>query len=299
MTTSANSPTAIVQSGGGTAWTIPSQAALSTNDATFCNCSLAGGGAAFSEQLNSTAFGFAVPATAQIQGIQLDLYGAGATDGFSGIYESSLILRNAGANIGTDKGRGFTSLWPNTNGLIASFGGSADLWGASLTPAIVNSATFGFGLVIRNSNASNTRSGSVGYAVLTVTYLISASVTAADSQPADTVTVTSAVRLLAAAVVQQPADSLTGTLQGVLHLSVASALPLDGFGIAIDKGHVSASLSDALPVDTYLVSAQRGYGVAPDRNVTIVEIGPASLSLHESASASVILGEKAGTAVEV
>jgi hypothetical protein len=88
--------------------------------------------------LTCTDFGFTVPGGSTIDGIEV-LYTLTDSGGSAmrRLVESQLY---SSGNIGTVKSPG--SLWGNT-----TLGGAADVWGATLTPAIVNSMAFGVRLI--------------------------------------------------------------------------------------------------------------------------------------------------------
>jgi hypothetical protein len=88
--------------------------------------------------------GFSIPSSATILGVvvSLDTYLQGPS---SPATIASIALWQTGAQLGTAKTPG-TAL--TTSPTSYPFGSSADLWGASLTPAIVNDPTFGFAVSI-------------------------------------------------------------------------------------------------------------------------------------------------------
>ena len=85
-----------------------------------------------------------VPLAAEILGIELDIarYEGQSNDN---ITDSELKLYNGGTLIGDNKGE--APEW-STGMQTISYGGAADLWGATLTPAIVRDANFGAALSI-------------------------------------------------------------------------------------------------------------------------------------------------------
>jgi len=94
-------------------------------------------------QLTFTNLGFSIPATATILGVSVsaELVSQFATTSVL----SQVALWSAGAPLGTIKA-------PNTpfttSVLTEVYGNSTDLWGAALTPAIVNAAGFGFAMAV-------------------------------------------------------------------------------------------------------------------------------------------------------
>src|SRR5439155_16464010 len=115
---------------GTVAWTSPGNAQTS-NDG-YTTAAFANNGDA-SHFLKCTGFGFSVPSTASIRGIQVEWEYKNASGG--------TILDNAvrivkGGTIGTaDKASG--TGWPSTDAFVA-YGGAADLWSDSWTAADIN-----------------------------------------------------------------------------------------------------------------------------------------------------------------
>jgi hypothetical protein len=84
-------------------------------------------------------YGFAIPVTATILGIEVSAVLTSQNTTVATL--SQIALYSAGAAIGTTK----NPATPFTNiGVTQTYGSSTDTWGATLTPAIINSSTFGF-----------------------------------------------------------------------------------------------------------------------------------------------------------
>jgi hypothetical protein len=116
-------------------------------------------------------FGFAIPSTAIILGVELsaELVSQSA----SGATLSQVALWNSGGQVGTakDPGTNFT-----TTKTIQPYGSAGDSWGAALTPAIVNDPSFGFAM------AANTDTSRVFIGIpfqMTIYYTLSGSGTVA------------------------------------------------------------------------------------------------------------------------
>lgn len=94
------------------------------------------------QTLMSRGYGFAIPATAVICGIKVDIKKSrdglkdNVRDGFVKLVKNGTIV---GAN------RSKTIKWPK-NDSIVSYGGATDLWGTTWTPANINAANFGVAL---------------------------------------------------------------------------------------------------------------------------------------------------------
>lgn len=134
---------------GGATWTNASNITGTTG---FATVPLAVAGPSFSQYLKATGFGFAL-STNTLQGIQVN-----ATAKLSGpenigyVSVVATLLRN-GVAVGQTR---TATIFQSTN-ITLPFGSSTDLWGANLTSADLNSATFGvlFTATI-SSNASIT-----------------------------------------------------------------------------------------------------------------------------------------------
>jgi hypothetical protein len=89
--------------------------------------------------LEDKTFSFSIPSDAIVTGIQvyIERYKQAAAD----IRDYSIRLEINGSIVGSDHGTGNT-LWSNTESVVV-YGSPNDLWGLSLTPADVNSSTFG------------------------------------------------------------------------------------------------------------------------------------------------------------
>jgi hypothetical protein len=99
-----------------------------------------------------SANAFTVPSDATITGVVVEME-HNWTAGTSAPNYALMQLVQAAARIGTDKGgAGLTVPTPEQ---FTSYGGSGDLWGAALTPTIVNSSTFGVDCAVQ-SNATDT-----------------------------------------------------------------------------------------------------------------------------------------------
>jgi len=136
---------------GSVLWTDPQGAAAT--DTTTATVSPASRNA-FSNTLWLRDFGFTVPAGSTILGFlfTIDCTGSANNRHAWHVVRLQSSLGDAG-KFGDDKGGA-----PISSGYTTySFGGATDLWGAALTPEMVNSSNFGVGLkVIRTGTASTT-----------------------------------------------------------------------------------------------------------------------------------------------
>jgi hypothetical protein len=88
-----------------------------------------------------TNFGFSVPSNATICGVVATVKKKAANvNTLSTVFDNSVKLVKAGVVSGTNKA--LVGNWTTTNTAF-TYGGDADLWGLSLTPADVNASNFG------------------------------------------------------------------------------------------------------------------------------------------------------------
>jgi hypothetical protein len=127
------------------------------------------GNSAVSEYLQATDFDFAIPAGATINGIQVTIMRQSSSNsGNDSVQDWDLFLLKGGAIVGTDHASG--NDWP-TSMQPAAYGATNDLWGTTWTVAEINAANFGVALSVENES-NNTRTGSVDYIQVTVTYTL-------------------------------------------------------------------------------------------------------------------------------
>lgn len=112
-----------------------------------------------------TGFGLDIPPTATITGITVTLNWLGQNAG-TGILTSAELVYN-GAPYGVLKTPGTLNASVPTN---TPLGSSTDLWGAVLTPAIVNSPTFGCGFQITTQEVGSTDRSFLDWYIITVSY---------------------------------------------------------------------------------------------------------------------------------
>lgn len=96
-----------------------------------------------SDYLSITGFGFAIPVDATILGVVVEVEKANELP--TGVIDGGVRLVVGGAIGATN--RGLTSCWPEVDTYV-SHGSTTDLWGETLTPAVVNAANFGFAISV-------------------------------------------------------------------------------------------------------------------------------------------------------
>jgi hypothetical protein len=104
-----------------------------------------------SELLKATSYGFAVPSNATIVGIQVNVLRASSG---ASIVDTNIQLYKAGVLQAANRSAG--GVWINTSWGPNSYGGPADLWGTTWTPADINNSGFGAGIAARASGTADT-----------------------------------------------------------------------------------------------------------------------------------------------
>lgn len=170
-----NPGTAASVSFGSEVWANPNNA--KTEDATFASSSMTcePGVDDSTDQLLLTNFGFAVPSTATVVGVQVRIKRRGIT-AFANthVVDESIHLVKTGSSAGDNKAS--TSNWTNGTAEDAFYGGADDTWSVSLTPADVNAVNFGVSIfatgTTTNVNGGNpvTISANVDVVQVTVYY---------------------------------------------------------------------------------------------------------------------------------
>jgi hypothetical protein len=122
-------------------WNTPNQALVADTDEATLVFMLPD---ATSGILQVSEFGFSVPASATITGVTVRIVRFGNV---IQVQDSSVKLYAAGMAIGANRAALGMS-WP-TGSTPRDYGTVEDLWGANLTPAVVNASTFGAGISVR------------------------------------------------------------------------------------------------------------------------------------------------------
>lgn len=144
-----------VDRSGATAWTNPGN--ITADDASVASVSAA------SDYLVATGFDFsAIPDAANIVGVTVkvewqELTG-GTDDAFAQLQDDTSTL------VGSSK----TVADPGASFAVSTLGGTSDVWGATLTPAIVKSANFGVRFWDADANSNN----EVDYITVAIEYTV-------------------------------------------------------------------------------------------------------------------------------
>lgn len=151
-------PTAAVDGGGPlNIWANPTR--VGAVDGSTSDVTMPGGGDA-TNYLYCSTFGYAIPATAAIDGIKLEILASGT----QAVTSSLRLTKTAGVPVGSDLGAG-TDCFPVTTLDWTTYGGETELWGTTWTPAAINATGFGAGVQAANS----TGGGSAGIDAIRIT----------------------------------------------------------------------------------------------------------------------------------
>ncbi|MFZ2339437.1 MAG: hypothetical protein WAW07_06895 [Bacteroidales bacterium] len=145
---------------GSIEWANPSNARTDNNIYSQASISIPRG---VTHYLKATNFGFNIPESATILGIQATIGRYGQS---SNIIDYSVRLLKNGTVAGTDLVS--TNLWPSPEA-AASYGGTSNLWGTTWSPSEINASNFGVALSAQNTKVSP-RTAYVDYFSITVTY---------------------------------------------------------------------------------------------------------------------------------
>ncbi|SCY35094.1 PKD-like domain-containing protein [Flavobacterium caeni] len=148
--------------GAGTGWSFANR--IEADDFNYSTCGLNSN--SLSEYLRGTQYGFTIPAGATINGIVLRIMRqSSSTGGGNSIDDVSVRLMKNGVAVGNNYANGAD--WPGTM-TGQNYGGAADLWGTTWTPAEINAGNFGAELRVE-AEGSN-RTASVDFMQITVYY---------------------------------------------------------------------------------------------------------------------------------
>ncbi len=147
---------------GLTAWVNPGN--IVSDNATDATCAAA----ASSNYLVARNFGFAIPSGATIDGIFVRIEASEHSAGTEALL--SQLQDETGTLAGSSKAGAIEGDLSGTTKAVYTYGGAADLWGATLTDSIVNDADFGVRFWFITGHTIQ-----VDYVTMDVTYTAAAS----------------------------------------------------------------------------------------------------------------------------
>jgi hypothetical protein len=125
-----------------------------------------------SNYLQGSAYGFAIPTNATINGITLNIRKSSSGSNAPFIRDSEVKLVKGGTILATNKAT-TTTEWSNNSTLATTtYGGATDLWNTTWTPAEINASNFGAVLAATNASTNNSRTAAVDWMQITVTYTV-------------------------------------------------------------------------------------------------------------------------------
>ncbi len=149
--------------GTGTGWTTPG------NIAGAGTASVSVAANATTNNLQGSGYGFAIPSYATITGITVTISrSSSSTSTTTNLRDNVVSLVKGGTVQATN--RASATQWSNTTLANATYGGAADLWGSSWTPADINASNFGVVMSVTNLSTTTARTATVDFIRVTVTY---------------------------------------------------------------------------------------------------------------------------------
>jgi hypothetical protein len=121
-----------------------------------------------SEQLTATGFGFALPPTAIVHGVQVTVRRQ-TLSGSSALRDTTVRLVSGGGPVGGNRALG--TAWPFTATDVV-YGSSSDLWGRPWTAAEVNDPSFGVALAARYVRTAGNDHARVDSVQMAVSYCV-------------------------------------------------------------------------------------------------------------------------------
>lgn len=135
---------------GDFSWSSPGN--ITADDGSYAAVSDADAGAT-TQYLHATNFGFAIPAGATIDGIQVRI--ARLRNGTPNVVDHTVQLIKGGWRSGTNNADTGT-VWPTTE-TNKDYGGASNLWGNTLSPSDLNASNFGIALRATTSGSSKSQ----------------------------------------------------------------------------------------------------------------------------------------------
>jgi cysteine-rich repeat protein len=154
-----NNPGTVVSdaSFGTNPWNMPGNAAVSDN---MYASAIPGGSP--TQYLKATGFGFSLPLTAVIDGIQVDVERSSSA---GTVADTRARIVKGGVAGATDMS--IAGTWSTTD-TVVTYGGNSELWGETWSAGDINSATFGFALAVDD----NLDAAGVDHITVTVYYSV-------------------------------------------------------------------------------------------------------------------------------
>jgi hypothetical protein len=154
---------------------------VSSSNDSWATASIAG--SSNSAYLTTTGYGFAIPNSATILGIQVTIERHASA---SNVDDDSVMLIKAGTATGANRAASGV-YWPTNDG-NRTYGTTSDLWSTTWTPAQINASNFGVRVRATN-NTSGSKTASIDYIRVDVTYQSASAVIGTSPTPVASVQV--------------------------------------------------------------------------------------------------------------
>ncbi|NUY80791.1 immunoglobulin domain-containing protein [Flavobacterium sp. MAH-1] len=158
-----NNPTTSGTQGANVNWANTNEILVLDNTASTVNLN----SGQSSRYLTGSGYGFAIPGTATINGILVTIRRGSSSNNGANINDVNVRLMKAGTLQGNNlavPATDWNNSWTNVN-----YGGTTNLWGSTWTPAEINNAGFGVGIMV---DSDATRTGYVDSMRITVYYTV-------------------------------------------------------------------------------------------------------------------------------
>lgn len=203
-----------------------------------------------SDWLEASNFGFSIPLTATVTGVQVDVY----KRAIGAISDLDIRLIQGGVPAGIN--HSIAGNWPDTT-TDTTYGGPSDLWGLTITPAHVNSPAFGVAIAAQVTASQPANFAEIDYIQILVYFEVP--VTSSWTLPNN-------IKLEDAAVATaEVTTSYTSSLQtGTFGFAVGATNVIEGIQVKIK----ASALAPTSNLEVELVKAGLGYGNRKLVNVT-------------------------------
>ncbi len=146
----ANSGSVFVNDIGGYVWSNPQGAHYSDN--VYATCSIGNMPPYITNYLKATGFGFSIPTTASICGIEVKVERSSSNP----VPVHDYLIRVVKNNTVTGTNYASNLNWGLTDSVV-TYGSNSNLWGTTWTPADINDSTFGAAVIASSLFPSNPR----------------------------------------------------------------------------------------------------------------------------------------------
>jgi hypothetical protein len=163
-----------ITTGTGNSWSNPTNAASSNASyATYSVSTGFGSSSATTADITVKGFSFSIPSSATIKGVKVELQKySNNNSGNDYTRDNTLILVSGASQTDISSNKADASTKWATSSAYYTYGGSTDLWSATLTPAIINASNFGlrFRATVTTNSWFTTTTAYIDHIRITVYY---------------------------------------------------------------------------------------------------------------------------------